>query len=175
MKLCEYVSVNRANTPALSCPLSNPAQAPSTSLKPKQDDRVTFGMTMDLTAPCCVAKVKTGRKDGCCNTISHPVFVERYRAAVERQTEKTGIRPKLDADLQAVLDGKPPKPASVENKKPVSKPAVATAAQSASPPAEPPKESLLRRVLMAPVRFIKWFWVGLWEDLKLLFGGKKLE
>ncbi|MCE3237018.1 MAG: hypothetical protein K0Q50_3210 [Vampirovibrio sp.] len=174
MKLCEYISANRANTPAPSCPLSSPVQGQTTSLKPRQADRVTFGMGINWKATCCAEKVKTGRQGGCCAGTPHAKFVEQYRAAVERETEKTGIRPKLDADLQAVLDGKSPKPAPEADKKPVSKPA-AVAAKSAPSPAEPPKELLLRRVLMAPVRFIKWFLVGLWEDLKLLFGGKKPE
>lgn len=170
MKLCEALQC--PETAAPRCPLRSAPPTQPLPLKPKPADRVTFGMAMNLDAPCCVAKVKTGRKDGCCNTVPHAVFVERYRAAVLRETEKNGIRPKLDADIQAVLDGKPPKPAKPATPEPQSK-ATKAAPTSNSPVTPPARQSRATQILMAPIRFIKWFLVGLWEDLKLLFSGEK--
>jgi len=129
-------------------------------------DRLTFGMAVNFKAGCCADKVKTGRIGGCCAGIPHAKFVEHYRASVQKEIETTGLKPKLDPEVQAVLDGKPIQP----------KEAVTTVKTKITPvksKSTTPLEPKWQALYMAPIRFLKWLWVGFWKDLKLLLNGRK--
>lgn len=182
MNIAENTQV--AEKRRVACPIAQQTlmqsfQPVAQSLQPRaaKKDRITFGMSVNWKAGCCVDKVKTGREGGCCAHIPHEKFVGHYREAVLKETEKTGKRPDVDPDVQAVLDGKPPR-------KPTEKVEGSTSAKAVVKPSErlsdanhakkmesvspSSVEPLLQRLMMAPVRWFKWLLAGFWKDMKLL-------
>lgn len=122
--------------------------------KTQAGDCLKFGVGVQPGQGCCVEKLKLGRQGGCCKHIPNEQFVERFKSAVQQQTEETGVAPKLDAHLKAILDGK------IKSGDPFVESSAAL---------KPPKEPLLKRIILAPYRFVKWLWIGFWLDMKLLF------
>lgn len=155
------------------------AQGSQPSVGAKKD-RITFGMSVNWKAGCCVDKVKTGREGGCCAHIPHEKFVGHYREAVHKETEKTGKRPDVDPDVQAILDGKPPrqkveKPAdanstTVEVKVPaLMRDANVKGSKKTDSVSDSRVQALWQRVALAPARWFQWLLAGFWKDMKLLF------
>lgn len=166
-----------SSTPAMTTGLAN-LSAPSKPVTLSPHDKIRFGMAINTASGCCVEKVKTGRKGGCCSHIEHQKFIGLYSDAVARETKEKGIKPKLDPEIKAILDAftadleksniKAPDSKKVQVlEKSVSTPVMVTGKPSRS------KEPLWKRVLMTPVRFIQWLVIGFWQDLRLIFSGKR--
>jgi hypothetical protein len=160
---------------------TQPKSATHSAASPKSvspHDKISFGMAINTASGCCVEKVKTGRKGGCCSHIEQKKFVGLYNDAVERETKEKGIKPKLDPEIKAILDAFAADLAK-ENLKTSNAGKVQTPQKLTSTPplgtthAVEPKEALWKRVLMTPVRFIQWLVIGFWQDVRLIFSGKR--
>jgi hypothetical protein len=124
-------------------------------------DNLTFGMSINHKSGCCVEKVKTGRTDGCCAHIPNEKFIEHYRDTVKKETEITGVKPKLDPEVQAILDNKQVHTNLTSDMR--TDPANTTKPQPAKS-----LTSKLKTVVATPIRFFKWLFIGFWKDIRLL-------
>lgn len=149
MRVCE-LTAQEGSKLASGCPMVS--STVSTSTPAKKADRITFGMDINHTLGCCVEKVKTGRVGGCCAHIPNEKFVEKYRKAVQKVADETGIKPELDSEVQEILDGKCKPPKSGEP--------------------EPTSSSEDRKKALSPIRWFKAMLEGFWADVKLVASGK---
>ncbi|MEB3286582.1 MAG: hypothetical protein VKJ04_03660 [Vampirovibrionales bacterium] len=135
-----------------------------------KSDAVKFGMERDCNAGCCITRF-LGGESGCCAGIkSGKPFEKEYIAAIEKSIDKTGEMPKLDSRVRLKLEEmdalKPLEALAEKTQKPL-------LGQTKAPDRK--NEPLWKKILLAPFRWLKAMFIGLWEDLKVIFRGKRSE
>ena len=169
----EVVPLNNENRKALQSSLHC---AGGICLPPPHGDQIRFGLQMSPHAGCCLDNLKTGKMDGCCSDVSTEKHLEKFRHAVEAERLKTGKMPELDAHTQAILAGqvKPGEsfhPVKVTPPRPLTEAALKAKAAADARLREP----FILRLIYAPFRFLKWFFIGFWKDMKQLISREKVD
>lgn len=147
--------------------------------KPTPHDQIKFGMDISPQVGCCVDKVKTGRTGGCCAHIPHTKFVMNYLGSVQKKVED-GMMLTFDPEMTTTLlehldriEKEDPGELNIQMLRKL----LTTQTTSEAPP-EPKKPEKTdtksdKAKAFSIIRFFKNFFKGFWEDLKLIFSGKR--